>query len=275
MIFAYFDESGDTGFAGSPTNAFALSGLLVGDRDWLDALDHLIAFRRYLKENFHLRPRAELKATWLVHNIGAIRDSKLTYLSRLALYRAVMRFQRKTGVFRSFAVVIAKTLLIPPADVREFAWRFALQRLERYGTAVKENIHILPDEGHGDFITKKVRHIRRHSLVPSAFSSGVLERKAKNIVEDPSDRRSRSSYFIQLADLNAYAAFRRVFPGPNFGGDMWDELGDARLLEVGKVRGGPPGIVVWPWRSPQEKARLSAGGRSPTTDHRIGFRPHL
>jgi hypothetical protein len=37
---------------------------------------------------------------------------------------------------------------------------------------------------------------------------------------------------IQLADLNAYATYRRVFPGATFGADMWEELGAARVPEV-------------------------------------------
>lgn len=185
----------------SPTRTFALSCVLIHDRDWLTALDQTIAFRRFMRDQFHISPRAELKATWLVHNKG---------------------------------------------DVREIAWRYALQRLERFGAGVKDNLHVLPDEGHGDFIRKKIRLMRRFNHVPSAFGGAALGRNAENIVEDSSDRRSKESFFIQLADLNAYAAYRKVFPGATFGGDIWDELGTARVLEVNSLRGGPPGIVVWP-----------------------------
>jgi hypothetical protein len=88
--------------------------------------------------------------------------------------------------------------------------------------------------------------MRRFNHVPSAFGSGTLDRKAMNIVEDSSDRRSTESFFVQLADLNAYAAFRKAFPSASFDGTVWDELGEARLAEVNKTRGGPTGIVVWP-----------------------------
>ena len=84
------------------------------------------------------------------------------------------------------------------------------------------------------------------SYVPSAFGGATLQRNAENIVEDSSDRRSQESFFIQLADLNAYAAYRKVFPGATFGEEIWDELGSSRVLEVNSLRGGPPGIVVWP-----------------------------
>lgn len=247
MYFAYFDESGDTGMTDSPTGTFVLSCVLLHDRDWLSALDQTIAFRRYLRDNFHIAPRSELKASWLVHNKGDIRASGLSYPGRLAAYRAVMRFQRKIGVFKVFSVLIDKSKIAKrPADVREIAWRYAVQRLERFGTSSKDNLHVLPDEGHGEFIRKKIRLMRRFNQVPSAFGGAALERNAENIVEDSSDRRSHESYFIQLADLNAYASFRKVFPGATFGEDVWDELGNSRVLEVNSLRGGPAGIVVWP-----------------------------
>lgn len=247
MFFAYFDESGDTGMERSPTATFALSGLLVHDSHWLSALDQTIAFRRYLRDQFHIAPRAELKASWLIHNKGDIRKSGLTWSARMAAYRAAMRFQRKTGLFHVFTVLIVKTRIARiPADVREIAWRYAIQRLERFGTSAKDNLHLLPDEGHGDFIRKKIRLMRRFSQVPSAFGGPTLARNAENIVEDSSDRRSSESFFIQLADLNAYAAYRKVFPGASFGPEIWDELGECRVKEVNSLRGGPAGIVVWP-----------------------------
>ena len=247
MYFAYFDESGDSGMLRSPTGTFTLSALLVHDKDWVKALDEIIAFRRFLNGNFFISPRSELKASWLIHNQGDIKKAGLSYPARMAAYRAAMRFQRKTDLFRVFAIVVVKSrLTLETTDVRDKAWQYAIQRLERFGNSKNENIHVIPDEGHGDFINKKIRAMRRFNYVPSAYGKKSLERKAENIVEDTSERRSSESYFIQLADMNAYAAFRKVFPGVSFGAEIWDELGDARLAEVNAVAGGPFGIVEWP-----------------------------
>lgn len=247
MYFAYFDESGDTGVDSSPTGTFSLSCILLNDKDWLSALDQTIAFRRYLYKNFRISPRHELKASWLIHNKGDIRKASLGFAARMEAYRAALRFQRKMGLFRVFTIVVVKTRINQrPTDVREIAWRYAIQRLERFGTSSKDNIHVVPDEGHGEFIKKKIRGMRRFHYVPSRFGEGTLERKAENIVEDSSDRRSNESFFIQFADLNAYAAFRRVFPGQNFREDIWNELGGTCITEVNRYSGGPQGIVVWP-----------------------------
>lgn len=145
MYYAYFDESGDTGLGTGATETFALSCVLVNDRNWLGALDQLVAFRKYLSKNFYISPRDEVKATWLVHNKGDIRNAKINYKSRIAAYRAFMRFQRKSGLFTNFTILIEKSKVTRrPFDVRDYAWQFAIQRLERFGTAEKDNIHVLP-----------------------------------------------------------------------------------------------------------------------------------
>ncbi len=248
MYFAYFDESGDSGFTNSPTNTFTLSGILIHQKNWLNTLDQSISFRRFLRDKFHLMPRNELKATSLIHNKADVKAAGINYQARMAAYRSVMRFQRKVGTLQTFAVVVVKDRIQQKAtsDPREIAWRYALQRIERFGTAQGENVMIFPDDGHGEFIKKKVRQIRRINFVPSAYGGSTLDRKAINILEDPSDRKSSESFFIQMADLNAYAAFRKVFPGNNFAGDIWDELGAARIADVSKVVGTHTGIVVWP-----------------------------
>lgn len=248
VYYAYFDESGDSGYVKSPTRTFTLSCLLVNDRNWLDALDQCLSFRRYLKANFHIPVRAELKAAWLIHNQQDIKSARLTFPARMKAYKAAMRFQRKCGLFTAFSVLIDKEKVEQrdKCDPRAMAWEYAIQRLERFGTSAKENIHVIPDDGHADFIRKTIRAMRRFSRVPSALGEGSLDRKAENILEDPSDRKSRESYFIQLCDLNAYASVRKVFPSPNIGGDYWDELGDMRLTKVNRFRYGRPGIVVWP-----------------------------
>lgn len=254
MYYAYFDESGDDGYEKSPTRTFSLACLLVHDTNWLKAFDQTIALRRYIKTNFRIGMRAEIKATWLIHNRGDVAPAGLTFQSRLQVFKTAMRFQRKCGLFTVFAVLIDKESVRKKAEYhpRDIAWHYAIQRLERFGQDKKENIHILPDEGHKDFIKKKVRRMRRFGPVASAYGGSSLRRAAVNILEDPSDRTSRESYFIQLCDLNAYAAFRKVFPGRDIDASFWDQLGTARLIEVNKVsdkvreKDGPEGIVVWP-----------------------------
>jgi hypothetical protein len=52
---------------------------------------------------------------------------------------------------------------------------------------------------------------------------------------------------VQLADLNAYAAYRKERPDPLFPQGMWDELGSAILIDANKYHPlENPGIVRGP-----------------------------
>lgn len=247
MFFCYFDESGDSGYNNSPISTFTLAAVVVDEANWLTTLDQLISFRRFLRDQYGVPPRVELKANWLLHGKGAFKNLGLSPGARMSVYEAAMRFQRKVGTISVYAVVINKAKVrMRTVDAREWAWGRALERLERYGTSKTTNTYVHPDEGHSYFIRRLMRRMRRHHIVSPAYGGSGLSRPILNVVEDASDRRSDESYFIQLADLNAYAAFRRVHPRPSFDGSLWDELGSARILEVNKIRGGPPGIVVWP-----------------------------
>ena len=90
--------------------------------------------------------------------------------------------------------------------------------------------------------------MRRYHNVPRHWGGGTIAFPIHRIVEDPNERESQDSYFIQLADWNAYAAFHSQYVSPirSVPADLWDELGNLFVKEVNTVRGGPPGIVLYP-----------------------------
>ena len=247
MYLAYADESGDSGYDKSPSSAFVLSILLVHERDWLRLLDRLVTMRRYINSTYGVSPRVELKASYLIQRQGIFRRLPLGPTERLSIYELAMKFQRVEAAFTSFAIFIDKTKIQNrDRDPREFAWGFAIERLDNFAAHKGEFVHLLPDAGHSYFIRRLVRRMRRYHHVPSAFDQTSLSAAAVRVVEDPSERHSEESYFIQLADLNAYAALRHVVPTKRLGGELWDELGDTRLSEVNRIAGGPVGIKVFP-----------------------------
>jgi Protein of unknown function (DUF3800) len=111
---------------------------------------------------------------------------------------------------------------------------------------------LVHDEGEPLLIRKLARKARRAGTAGSAFGAGILRRPATLLIDDPAPRASNQSYLIQLADLNAYAAFRRCFPPPPRTAQivpetMWDQLGLARFTAVHGLAGSTyPGIVLGP-----------------------------
>jgi hypothetical protein len=246
---ADFDESGDAGLVNSPTTFFVLACVLVPEAEWMDTLDGLVSLRRLLHTQLGVKTRPELKSTDIRRGRGPLLDLNLSPARRMRLFRGLMVWQaKKLPAIRTFAVAIHKAgCAARGRDPRETAWQFALQRVDRFCRASDSRAILFPDEGHGPFIKRLSRRYRRHQNIAGAFG-GSRSIPLHRILEDPNDRQSHDSYFIQVADWNAYAAHRSSYVAPTMGvaPDIWDALGGVRLLDVNAVRGGPPGIVHWP-----------------------------
>lgn len=254
MYVAYVDESGDDGTKRRSSMSYVLGCVLIESAEWTKAFDGLIAFRRYVRSAYGIPVRAELKANYLLHNGGPLRGRPLSERARFKLYRSHMRIQDKLGM-KAFAVVIDKRdAAVKFGDGRiasDIAWEYLLQRLER--SFRQTEVLVVHDEGEALAVRKRARKARRAGTAGSAFGTGRLNVPFLNLLDDPVPRNSQQSYFLQLADLNAYAAFRRQYPPPPARGQvvpgrMWDYLGDARFTPVRQTGryGGPLAIVPGP-----------------------------
>jgi hypothetical protein len=192
--------------------------------------------------------RTELKASHIRYGRGALDGLRWSRRRRLRLYRLLMRLEAKFfDEFHTFAVAIDKRKLHAGEVAYELAWRYALERVQTFCRKRAAHAALFPDEGLTHYITRAVRKMRRHHKVGGMFG-GVLSVEADRLLEDPNDRDSRDSFFIQMADWNAYAAHRSRYIDPlNDGSEtLWDELGGVRLTAVNSLRGGPPAIVLRP-----------------------------
>jgi hypothetical protein len=253
MFLAYVDESGDDGTKSRSSATYALGCVVVESALWASAFDEMIAFRRYVARAFGVPVRAEIKANYLLRNGGPLRSRPLSERARFKLYRSHMRIQDKLGL-KAFAVVIDKAEAAQRAGKRassDIAWEYLLQRLER--SFRSSEVLVIHDEGDPITIRKRARKARRAGSAGSAFGAGMLRAPFRNLLDDPVPRDSRQSYFLQLADLDAYAAFRSLYPPPATRGvvvptGMWEYLGDAHMTVVRNTERypGPPAIVPWP-----------------------------
>jgi hypothetical protein len=256
MRMAYVDESGDSGYAGSRT--YTLGCVMVHDIAWPDVFDDYLQFRRFIRTQFGILVRDEIKANYLLRGSGPLKRLGLGETMRHDIYRQHMRLAPKLGL-DVFAVVIEKTLIAKTSmNPRDIAWEYLLQRLERMSSTDQEPVMVIHDEGDPLKIRALARKARRANMPGSAFGTGYFRLPARLLIDDPVSRNSQQSFFIQLADMAAYAAYRRLHPAgktPSIcPATMWDELGAARYAEANKVAMGQgwsrhPGIVVWPHSS--------------------------
>jgi hypothetical protein len=247
---AYCDESGDTGRAKGASLTYTLGCVLVDVDHWPSAFNGMLELRRRLRDTYRLPVRAEVKATTLVGGGGPLRPLNLSPAQRSLIYRAHLR-EMHTLRMRAFAVVIDKRSPdLDGKDLGVLAWTTLLERLERVSYYEDTAFSITHDEGEDLIIRKVARKARRRITAGSAYGPGQVTLHADRLIDDPVPRRSDTSYFIQLADLVAYAGFRTlIVPGksvaavvPQF---MWRELGDAVHKPVNSLRRAQePGVVV-------------------------------
>jgi hypothetical protein len=193
--------------------------------------------------------RHEVKANYLLRGGGDIRLLDLAPKERFLVYRAHLRQLRELPA-RGFAVVVDKRS-IAADQCFDTAWETLLQRLETTSRKESQVFSIIHDQGENDAIRRWARRARRHLPAGSAFGTGPIYNKAALLVDDPQPVESRHSYFLQFADLVAYAGFRTlVAPSASIESvcpaSMWEEIGPATHAAVNqlKPRGGIPGVVV-------------------------------
>lgn len=250
MLLAYIDESGNTGDVnlGGATSHYVLGCVLVDAAKWSSGFDELVGFRRRLRDRFAVPVRAEVKANYLIRASGPLRALTLAPAERSLIYRAHLDMLAKVEA-RAFAVVIDKQQngLSGPACF-EFAWTTLLQRLERTTHYENQTMMLIHDDGENDAVRRIVRKARRFLTAGLLGGGGTVRVDAKRFVDDPVARASHESYWIQLADLVAYAGWRAIVPPSRSVAAVapqstWWQVGTAAHWAVNRYSGGPPGIV--------------------------------
>ena len=250
-LVAYVDESGDTGSSATGgTAAYALGCVVIDADTWLDTFDSHLELRRRLKLAYGLPVRTELKANYLIRSSGPLKALNLPTAQRHLIYRACMRWMATAPGLHAFATVTHKSPNTAGSDLLIGTWTPMLQRLSRTTQAWHEsNLLLVHDNGENDAIRKLARKSRRYLTAGQAHGSGSVDLQFKRLIDDPQPKDSQQSYMLQMADLVAYAGWRRLYkPGSSVAGvvhqDMWSELGAATLVRVNSVKlRTAPGVV--------------------------------
>jgi len=241
MHLAYFDESVDDHF-------FVLASVFMHESHWRDNLNKILDLRRRARRKFGIPITGELKATHIRGGGGPLKDLGWSVDYRGKLFNNLLAWQAKHLEIKAFAVAIDKKKLIHGADPRDLAWKYTIDRVDTFCRKEPTTTVLFPDSGHGYFIRKMVRKMRRFELIPGRFG-GTLKRPCERIIEDPNDRLSHESLFIQLADWNAFAALRSQYLAPRVASfaTAWDQLAPC-LVRVERLTAPPhvPGMKIFP-----------------------------
>lgn len=217
MYLMFVDESGDPGIVGSPTRYFALSGLVVHELRWLEALDHFVAFRARMRQAFGLKLREEIHAAHFITKPGGL--ARIRKSDRLSILRHLSDEIARFDGFSVINVLVDKTQHEADDDIFEIAWRGLIQRFENTTgyrnfngpSNADERGMLFPDGQPSGQLNKLVRRMRRYNPIPSRYTN-YRNMPLRRVLEDPSYRDSRNSLFIQAADLCAFLLYQSHEP---------------------------------------------------------------
>ena len=251
MLIAYVDESGDTGSVSTKSSAsYTIGCVLVNAADWSKSFDDLVAFRQRLKKKYEIPVRSEIKSNYLIRSSGSLSKLGLQPNDRKIIFRAHLNQMAATNTYGAFGVVVRKTGHASKKEVFEEAWVTLLQRLERTSHhSGDQPVLLIHDNGENEAIRRLTRWSRRRLTAGSMSGGNSLFVPFQNLIDDPVSRSSDQSYFLQLADLVAYAAYRNLYkPGPAVANvvdsKMWNNLGSAIFTQANQNNVlTTPGIV--------------------------------
>jgi hypothetical protein len=218
MYFLYVDESGDIGLNNSPTRYFALSGFVVHELKWHETLETIINFRRLLKTRYGLKLREEIHAADFIHSPGDL--ARIHKSLRLQILRDVIDFEAQLPNISILNVIVDKQNKSPTDDIFDIAWMTLIQRF--HNTIANKNFPgpqnpqdygiLVVDQTDEPKLRILTRKMRRYNPVPCRFGTGSRLIPITTVVEDPVHRNSLHSYFIQLADVNAFFLYQKHLP---------------------------------------------------------------
>lgn len=213
----YVDESGDTGLENSPSDYFVLSGIVVHEEHWRAFINHLVDFKKTVRNIYGLPLRDEIHASEFI-------QSKVVGLNRherLALLRNTLDELTKFPNISITNIIVEKAGKPQNFDVFGVAWRTLFQRFENTlihgnfpGKHKNDNGLIFTDATSGKKLSNIMRKMSVHNPIPNnqQYGNGYQNHPIKRIIEDPYGLESNRSLPIQMADVCADFLHQRYKP---------------------------------------------------------------
>lgn len=195
MHLVYIDDSKDE-------QSCCFSAIIIPADRWLEALDHLVAFRRAIKASHGVYSTIELHATDWIGGRGNVAPSTIRRDERARIFQSALQH---------ITQLPDCSIINAHGRRREEDTLFErlCNRIQRNMQSRNSRAMIISDEGKN--FDPIVRRMRRHNPIAGRYG-GVLQRPLDRIVEDLVYRKSDRSYFIQAADFCAFSLLRMESP---------------------------------------------------------------
>jgi len=235
MHIMYVDESGDPGNSPLSSSHYILTGLIINQVDWKEALENLTGLREVIFQKYGLKPKIEFHATEIfrtsLEEYKVIKKSER--INMLKFY--VNEIPKIFSNAKILNICFDKAKHPGVHNYQDSAWKLFLYEYDIYlqKTVCDQGI-IICDESNEHQLRNLLRKSRIQYPVP-----------LKNIIEDIVHRKSTLSYFIQTCDIIAHCLYRKEYPKSSLRKhqveSIFNTLEPVLLKEANKV--DPLGIV--------------------------------
>ena len=210
MQIAYYDEAGDDGYPQYSSPLFVLTSLYLHHLNWQTSYSAILDFRKQLKNSFSLPIKLEMHTKHFLLDKKPYRRLRISDANKLTIIGLYC------DLIASLNLKIINIAIVKPRitnngyQVLDTALKYSVQRIENdLNPAINPNekFMIITDPGRIGKMRKTTRRIQKINFIPSRFSPTTYSRQITSLIEDPIQKESNESYFIQLADLVSYIVY--------------------------------------------------------------------
>ena len=209
MYIAYYDESGDDGYPKYSSPLFVLSAIYLHYLNWKDIFKILSEFRRQLKKDFNLPMKMEFHTKHFILNKNPYRKLQISDDDRLLIIKLFCELISNLDISIINVVINKKNILSQDYNVLDNALKYSIQRIENDLNKIdpSKKFMIITDQGRIGKMRMTARKIQKINFIPSKYNSKPYRQEIKSLIEDPLEKNSKESYFIQLVDLVAFIIY--------------------------------------------------------------------
>jgi len=209
MYIAYYDESGDDGYPKYSSPLFVLSAIYLHYLNWKDIFKNISEFRKQLKKDFNLSIKMEFHTKHFVLNKNPYRKLQISDNDRLLIIELFCELISNLEISIINVVINKKNILSQDYNVLDNALKYSIQRIENDLNKIdpSKKFMIITDQGRIGKMRMTARKIQRINFIPSKYNTKPFRKEITSLIEDPLQKDSKESYFIQLADLVSFIIY--------------------------------------------------------------------
>ena len=212
MYISYLDETGDDGYPQYSSGIFTLTAFYLHYQNWKTLYDLVYSFRKQLKEDYNFPVKLEMHTKKFLLNKNPYRRHSFSNDERLEIMDLFSKMIAALDGKIVNVAIIKNNITNADYKVLDKAMTYLVQRIENdlTGADPMNRFMMISDPGRIGKMKKTTRRIQRINFIPSKMHPGSYRKEIKTLIEDPLEKDSKESYFIQIADFVSFIVYQYV-----------------------------------------------------------------